>query len=117
MRRNSTKIKAKKMKENPSCYVCQNSTFYILELHHVVPIRSGGADCETNTELLCPNCHAFLHFMISDKASDYIPEDETISETISRYTNNPISKYRMSKLINRWVVGLEEKINNGGETQ
>lgn len=33
-----------------------------LEVHHRIPLASGGADTYENTIALCPNCHRFAHF-------------------------------------------------------
>lgn len=32
-----------------------------LEVHHVIPLATGGEDTVTNTVALCPNCHRELH--------------------------------------------------------
>ena len=107
MRKNSTKIKKRKLDESPVCYVCQDGTFYILELHHVIPIKSGGSDCDENTELLCPNCHAYFHFIISDRANDYFGKNMLVSDMIRCYKDSDIVAHRMLKLVNRWASGIE----------
>lgn len=33
-----------------------------LEVHHVVPLSSAGADTTSNCVALCPNCHRALHY-------------------------------------------------------
>ena len=32
-----------------------------LEVHHVIPLATGGPDTITNAAALCPNCHRELH--------------------------------------------------------
>lgn len=34
----------------------------ILNLHHVLPRSKGGTDEPSNLELICPNCHAEIHY-------------------------------------------------------
>jgi len=41
------------------CAVCGIED--IVEVHHIVPLRSGGADSPENSILLCPNHHSMLH--------------------------------------------------------
>lgn len=33
-----------------------------LEVHHVIPMSSGGSDTLENVKALCPNCHRRMHF-------------------------------------------------------
>ncbi|QGN39271.1 HNH endonuclease signature motif containing protein [Klebsiella oxytoca] len=52
--------------------VCENcgekAPFYLndgspyLEVHHVIPLSSSGADTTSNCIALCPNCHRALHY-------------------------------------------------------
>lgn len=45
--------------------VCGNCGFgikSILELHHLLPFNSNGANKVENIILLCPNCHKMVHF-------------------------------------------------------
>jgi len=51
------------------CESCgEKAPFYLndgspyLEVHHVVPLSSGGADTISNCVALCPNCHRALHY-------------------------------------------------------
>ena len=51
------------------CENCgKNAPFYLndgspyLEVHHVIPLSSGGADTTDNCVALCPNCHRELHY-------------------------------------------------------
>ncbi len=34
-----------------------------LELHHLIPVKEGGADSIANTVALCPNCHRKMHVL------------------------------------------------------
>lgn len=36
-----------------------------LDLHHVIPVASGGSDDEENLLLLCGNCHSIGHWLLS----------------------------------------------------
>ncbi|MGY5956486.1 Type IV methyl-directed restriction enzyme EcoKMcrA [Kosakonia sp. BK9b] len=52
--------------------ICENCSeeapFYLndgspyLEVHHVIPLSSAGADTTSNCVALCPNCHRALHY-------------------------------------------------------
>lgn len=42
----------------------------ILELHHVVPVASGGVDEPDNLVLLCPNCHRIADILTERKRRD-----------------------------------------------
>ncbi|MFC2782665.1 HNH endonuclease [Citrobacter freundii complex sp. 2024EL-00228] len=52
--------------------ICENcgskAPFYLndgspyLEVHHVIPLSSAGADTISNSVALCPNCHRALHY-------------------------------------------------------
>ena len=45
------------------CERCNYSRFpSILNLHHILPRSKGGKDEQSNLELLCPNCHAEVHY-------------------------------------------------------
>lgn len=52
------------------CEVCNRAAPFIrdsdgtpyLEVHHVVPLHSGGADDLNNVVAVCPNCHREKHF-------------------------------------------------------
>lgn len=51
------------------CEKCgEKAPFYLndgspyLEVHHVVPLSSAGADTTSNCVALCPNCHRALHY-------------------------------------------------------
>jgi len=52
------------------CEICKNKAPFnrkstgipYLEVHHIVPLHSGGKDSIKNTVALCPNCHREAHF-------------------------------------------------------
>ncbi|MGI8997293.1 MAG: HNH endonuclease signature motif containing protein [Pyrinomonadaceae bacterium] len=45
---------------------CERCSYFrlpsILCLHHVLPRSKGGKDEPSNLELICPNCHAEVHY-------------------------------------------------------
>lgn len=47
---------------------CEKAPFFLndgspyLEVHHVIPLSSAGADTTSNCVALCPNCHRALHY-------------------------------------------------------
>lgn len=45
---------------NPAPFVKRNGLPY-LEVHHVLPLASGGSDRASNAIAACPNCHRELH--------------------------------------------------------
>ncbi|PRD14006.1 HNH endonuclease [Pantoea coffeiphila] len=56
-------------KSKGSCENCgENAPFFLndgspyLEVHHVIPLSSAGADTISNCVALCPNCHRAMHF-------------------------------------------------------
>jgi len=44
------------------CEKCGYPKTHILVIHHKVRRSDGGTDDLTNLELICPNCHAEIHF-------------------------------------------------------
>jgi 5-methylcytosine-specific restriction protein A len=46
--------------KNPSPFAKRNGLPY-LEVHHVLPLASGGSDRTSNAIAVCPNCHRELH--------------------------------------------------------
>lgn len=57
---------------NGICECCRNKAPFIrasdetpyLEVHHIDPLNSGGADSIDNVIALCPNCHRYKHYGI-----------------------------------------------------
>ena len=45
---------------NPAPFLTRNGSPY-LEVHHVLPLASGGSDRVSNAVAACPNCHRELH--------------------------------------------------------
>lgn len=53
-----------------SCQKCGNDAPFIsastglpyLEVHHIIPLKDGGADTVENVMALCPNCHKEVHY-------------------------------------------------------
>ena len=54
-----------------------------LQLHHLKPIRHGGNTSESNTCLLCPNCHCYYHKMF----------DEFLNKVKNQYTEEQYRKH------------------------
>lgn len=50
-----------------------------LEVHHVVPLASGGSDTIENAVALCPNCHRRCHH-----SADAVEQVEILTNTITR---------------------------------
>lgn len=46
--------------KRPAPFLAQDGAPY-LEVHHVIPLSSGGPDTTQNTVALCPNCHREIH--------------------------------------------------------
>ncbi|MBX0329129.1 HNH endonuclease [Oscillochloris sp. ZM17-4] len=46
----------------PQCQRCAYANQDILVVHHIVRRSDGGSNELENLELLCPNCHAEIHF-------------------------------------------------------
>ncbi len=57
-------LKARIIEERGAkCERCNYSRLpSILNLHHVLPRSKGGKDEPSNLELICPNCHAEVHY-------------------------------------------------------
>lgn len=53
-------IKVNKVAKNIPCVICgwNEST---RDIHHIVPVKDGGADDISNLTVLCPNCHRVVH--------------------------------------------------------
>lgn len=45
-----------------SCEICGFDTTKILVVHHVKQKAHGGSDDLENLQLICPNCHALIHW-------------------------------------------------------
>ena len=64
----SKELKYRKLKEQlvklrgPSCEKCNYSNTSILNVHHKIRKCDGGTDDISNLQLICPNCHAELHY-------------------------------------------------------
>lgn len=48
------------------CFICGEGTPAVLEEHHVIPRRFGGADTRGNLVTLCANCHRAIERIYSD---------------------------------------------------
>ena len=46
----------------PKCQRCDYSDVNILVVHHIIRRADGGTNDLGNLELVCPNCHAEIHF-------------------------------------------------------
>jgi len=107
MRKNSSRIKKNRLIEDPYCFTCRMGTEFILELHHIIPLGYGGDDIEDNTVLLCPNCHSYLHFMLSERSSKYFSDEDTVSDMVGEYIERAEVKLRFNYLFNIMAGNLE----------
>jgi 5-methylcytosine-specific restriction endonuclease McrA len=46
----------------PAPFVVRGTGEPYLEIHHIIPLASGGDDSIENTIALCPNCHRKRHY-------------------------------------------------------
>jgi hypothetical protein len=44
----------------------------VLNLHHIFPVRLGGAASDRNLVAICPNCHSSIHYLSRSKHPDVI---------------------------------------------
>lgn len=44
------------------CEICTFTKTKILVVHHVIERHNGGSDQLDNLKLICPNCHAEIHY-------------------------------------------------------
>ncbi len=42
---------------NSRCAICENADIAVLDIHHIVSVKDGGADAPENLVVLCANCH------------------------------------------------------------
>lgn len=56
-----------------------------LELHHIVPLATGGKEALSNLVMLCPNCHRKMHLNPDNK------DIESLSLTAQRSDLKPFS--------------------------
>jgi 5-methylcytosine-specific restriction protein A len=78
---------------NGKCEACDSDapfllpdSFPFLEVHHMIPLASGGPDTVDNTIAVCPNCHRRVHL---SKDKDLFSLD--IYNKIKRLVRSPIS--------------------------
>jgi len=50
------RLKKDKVRNCEKCGDCDD-----LEIHHIIPIRQGGTEVDTNLMVLCEKCHRKLH--------------------------------------------------------
>jgi hypothetical protein len=70
------------MNENPqytreTCYFCHETDTHILETHHIVPVRHGGADDPENLVRVCPTCHERLERLYDGRFYDTLGVETT----------------------------------------
>lgn len=53
------------------CVICGFDYEPVLEIHHILPVSSGGSNDVDNLFPLCPNCHAIVHSFIYDSTEKY----------------------------------------------
>ena len=52
----------------------------IIYCHHIVPLALGGKDEESNTMLLCMNCHTQTHSLIREEQKKHVEVIKLLSE-------------------------------------
>lgn len=45
------------------CEICKMRLVAILNMHHIFPVRRSGASSMRNMVIICPNCHAAIHYV------------------------------------------------------
>jgi hypothetical protein len=50
-----------------ACEICRLALPAILNIHHIYPVRLGGAASDRNLVAICPNCHASVHYVSRSK--------------------------------------------------
>jgi predicted HNH restriction endonuclease len=58
------------------------------DIHHIIPVKNGGTDHNTNLTYICPNCHRLTH-------SNYIKKEELVS--IEDYLGDSWKEYYFTK--------------------
>jgi hypothetical protein len=48
------------------CFICDEDNPHVLEEHHIIPRRHGGADEPNNLVTLCANCHRAIEKLYDD---------------------------------------------------
>lgn len=55
-----------------ACEVCRVKLTPILNIHHIYPVRLGGAASDRNLVAICPNCHSSIHYVSRAKHAGFI---------------------------------------------
>jgi 5-methylcytosine-specific restriction endonuclease McrA len=61
IRRDSSRLRRKSLKDDTGCFVCGFPVSSILRLHHRIPVSKDGTNDPDNLIFLCPNCHDTVH--------------------------------------------------------
>lgn len=62
-------IRDRYVKEHPFCERClkEGRLTSVQEVHHIIPVASGGTHDEANLMSLCRSCHNKIHFELGDR--------------------------------------------------
>lgn len=74
------------------CDICGFDLFYLLEIHHILPLQQGGNNSLTNISCLCPNCHSIIHKFISHFCNDNVDIDGLTKWLEENYTQKSYLK-------------------------
>lgn len=55
-----------------ACEVCRIALTPILNIHHIYPVRLGGAASDRNLVAICPNCHSAIHYVSRAKHAGFV---------------------------------------------
>lgn len=89
VRRGQAEAKARLMEFGASCEGCNVilPDPEMLHIHHVKPVHCGGTNAQSNTVLVCPNCHALAHYYDRTLAEADRPTDR--SSLLARLNGRP----------------------------
>lgn len=90
--RDNAKHKDKILNRDRECVVCGCSSYIILELHHIIPLKCGGTNTADNFVILCPNCHAAAHKLAENVTVEKI--GHYVAVLHSTYTTEQILKLK-----------------------
>lgn len=107
---NSRLTKRVYSKYKEKCAICGFSIKTALRIHHIVPLSLGGLNLLSNFALICPNCHALVHYFSSN---NYL--NVNLNPLISKhYTKQSIKN--LVKLVKR-IQDAKAAIKKEGNTR
>lgn len=85
------------------CEICGYDYKPSLQIHHIIPLSNNGSNDIDNLALLCPNCHALVHSLMSDSARKIMSNDEIdlwIKKTFNATQKDKLFYYALRLLRN-----------------